>query len=775
MTGRTTTSHLSHWGAFDAVTESGRLVAIQPFEQDPDPSPLLRNIASSARHATRVTGPMVRAGWLENGPGPSRDRGSDPFVPVSWDRLTERLATELRRVYDEFGAPAVYGGSYGWASAGRFHHAQSQVHRFLNTLGGYTASVDSYSHAAGDVILRRTIGSAEMLKFNSTSWASIAEHCQLFVTFGGIPLKNTAVSNGGVFRHRTRTFLDQAIANEAEIVVFSPLRDDVPEQVGATWHPIRPGTDVAVMLALGFVLIEEGLIDRAFLGRYCIGFERLEAYIRGQTDGLPKTPEWSAALSDIPASQIRTLARKMASRRTLINTTWSLQRSEFGEQPPWMALALAAMLGQLGLPGGGYGFGYGSVQRMGEGRIEEGIGLPGLAQGANRAGTFIPVARISDMLLHPGDIYDYDGGRYQYPDIKLVYWCGGNPFHHHQDLGKLRQALAQVDTVVVHDPFWTSMARHADIVIPSTISLERDDIGGSQNDTYLAAMQQAIPAYAQSRNDYDAFSDLSSALNVGGTFTEGRDAGEWLRHIYAVWQRRAERLGHRFPDFDQFWAEGYLELPFDESQVLFDDFRSDPDEHPLSTPSGKIELFSEEIAGFGYDDCIGHPAWFARSEVLGSERADRFPLLMIANNPRTRLHSQLDGGDYSQESKVRGREPLRMNPADAGARGISSGDIVRVFNDRGAFLAGAIVTDDVRPGVVQISTGAWYDPLDPADPSSLCVHGNPNTVTRDRGTSKLAQGSTGQQALVEIARWTDPAPPVKILEPPATLNPANPA
>ena len=268
-----------------------------------------------------------------------------------------------------------------------------------------------------------------MLRFASTSWASIADNCELFVTFGGVPMKNTAVSNGGVFRHRARSFLGQAVENGAEFVVFSPLRDDIPDNVPGTWHPVSPGADVAVMLGLAHVLIDEELLDRPFLARYCVGFEHLERYILGDEDGTAKTPEWAAELSQIPAEEIRTLARKMANKRTLINTTWSLQRTEYGEQPPWMALALSAMIGQIGLPGGGYGFGYGSVQRMGEGRLAEGLGLPGLGQGANRAETFIPVARISDMLLNPGASFDYDGGTYSYPDIKLVYWCGGNPFH----------------------------------------------------------------------------------------------------------------------------------------------------------------------------------------------------------------------------------------------------------------------------------------------------------------------------------------------------------
>jgi biotin/methionine sulfoxide reductase len=326
--------------------------------------------------------------------------------------------------------------------------------------------------------------------------------------------------------------------------------------------------------------------------------------------------------------------------------------------------------------------------------------------------------------------------------------------------------LAKVDSIVVHDPFWTASARHADIVIPSTVTLERNDIGCSQNDSWLAAMQAAIPVHQQARNDYDSFTDLASALGAGEAFTEGRDEMGWLRHMYETWRADVAAHGHQFPDFDSFWAEGYVELPFDESNVLFAGFRADPAGARLTTPSGKIELFSETIDGFGYDSCLGHPAWFPRCEWLGSERAEAYPLLMIANNPKTRLHSQLDIGEYSQASKIQGREPIRIRPDDAVKRGINDGDIVRVYNDRGGFLAGVIISDELRPSVVQISTGAWYDPLDPADPDSICVHGNPNALTLDIGTSSLAQGCSGQHSLVQIERWDGPLPKISVLGPP---------
>jgi biotin/methionine sulfoxide reductase len=109
---------------------------------------------------------------------------------------------------------------------------------------------------------------------------------------------------------------------------------------------------------------------------------------------------------------------------------------------------------------------------------------------------------------------------------------------------------------------------------------------------------------------------------------------------------------------------------------------------------------------------------------------------------------------------------MRMHPTDADERGIQAGNVVRVFNDRGACLVGVEISDQVRPRVVQLSTGAWFDPLDPEDDAVLCVHGNPNVLTRDVGTSKLAQGCTGQLALVQVEKWAGDLPPIRAYDPP---------
>lgn len=750
---------LAHWGAFTAEISDGDIAAVTPQTGDADPSPLLHNLPGSLRHRSRVTGPAVRAGWLRGGPGPSERRGDDEFVAVSWDELTELLAGELRRVIDTHGNEAIYGGSYGWASAGRFHHAQSQVHRFLKLIGGYTSSRHSYSLGATGVIMPRVVGTHDDLFKRSTQWEVIVEHTDLLVAFGGIALKNTGINHGGTTAHPARAALHRFRERGGHIVSFSPLRDDVDGD--HEWHAPVPGTDVAIMLALAHVLATEGLADRDFLDTYCMGYERFERYLLGTDDGVPKSPAWASAISGLAAEDLAALARRMAAGRTLVTISWSLQRIRHGEQAPWMGLTLAAMLGQIGLPGGGFGHGYGSMNEPGLAPLR--FRLPVLPQGHNPVSTFIPVAAVSDMLLHPGREYDYNGLRLTFPDIRLVYWAGGNPFHHHQNIPRLRRALARPDTIVVHDPYWTAMAKHADIVVPSTTAYEREDYSGSRNDPMLTAMPALTEPYAQSRDDYTTFAELAQRFGVADQFTEGRTAREWLVHLYDKW---AAGVDFAAPSFDQFWADGQLRLPTEPGLTLLADFRADPYTNRLNTPSGRIEIFSADIDAFGYADCLGHPAWFEPTEWLGGERAQTYPLHLIANQPASRLHSQLDGGATSQKSKVQGREPIRIHPDDAADRGLADGDVVRVFNDRGACLAGVVIDDRLRPRVVQLPTGAWFDPLDPADPDSLCVHGNPNVLTDDIGTSALARGCTGAHVLVQLEPYTGDLPPVRAHEPP---------
>ena len=756
--------HSSHWGAFSVLVKD-RDIEIVPHPRDADPSVLLGNLPAAVSHRARVTRPMIRRGWLERGPGPDDRRGSDEFVPLSWTDVLDHAGAELRRVYAAHGPRAVFGGSYGWASAGRFHDAPRQLHRFLSVAGGYIRSVNSYSSGAAAVILPHIIGPQAAVAGNNVSWAELVAESSLVLAFGGMALKNNDVGGGGTSQHIARDSLATARRRGAEFHLIGPLRDDLPDDVEAVWHPIRPGTDVALMLGIAHTLVTEGLHDRAFLDRYCVGWGTFEVYLLGRSDGQAKDAAWAAAICGIPAEDIVGLARRCAGRRTLITCSQSLQRAEHGEQPVWMGVVLAALLGQIGLPGGGFAYALGSTSNTGKPPLA--VPLPTLPIGRNGIADFIPVARIADMLLQPGETFDYDGERLTYPDIRLVYWAGGNPFHHHQDLGRLRRAFARPDTVIVHESAWTATARHADIVLPATITLEREDIGATAGDPLMIAMHRAVAPYREARDDYAIFSGLAERLGIGEAFTEGRSARQWLEHIYEPTRGALAERGVNAPSFDEFWESAELALPVEPwDGGIVRAFRRDPAAMPLPTPSGKIEITSATIAGFGYADCPGHPTWLPSVEGAGSATASRFPLHLIANQPATRLHSQLDFGATSLASKIKGREPVRIHPQDAAARGIGEGDIVCLYNERGACLAGAVLSDALRRGVVQLATGAWYDPLEPAAAAPFCVHGNPNALTRDAGTSRLAQGCTGQLTLVEIERFDGPLPPIKAFDPP---------
>src|SRR5271169_4629913 len=295
--------HSSHWGAFSVlVRDQG--VEIAPHARDADPSILLGNIPAAVSHPARIARPMVRRGWLEHGPGPDHRRGRDELVPLSWPEVLDLVAAELRRVYAAHGPRGVFGGSYGWASAGRFHDAQHQIHRFLNLAGGYVRSVGSYSSGAATVILPYVIGPQGAVAGNNVSWAELLAESALVLAFGGMALKNNDVGGGGTSQHIARGHLHAAHERGVEFHLIGPLRDDLPVEIEAYWHSIRPGTDVALILGMAHTLVTEGRHDRAFLDRFCIGWEPFEGYLLGRGDGQPKDAAWAASICGLPEGDI---------------------------------------------------------------------------------------------------------------------------------------------------------------------------------------------------------------------------------------------------------------------------------------------------------------------------------------------------------------------------------------------------------------------------------------------------------------------------------------
>ncbi|MEM7545407.1 MAG: molybdopterin-dependent oxidoreductase [Pseudomonadota bacterium] len=756
----------SHWGAGVATVEAGQITAIRPHPDDRDPSRINENIPLGVHGRARVLRPAVRRSYLDHGPlSTPGQRGEEDFVEVSWDRALDLVAAEITRIKDAYGNEAIYAGSYGWASAGRFHHAQSQLKRFLNAAGGFVRSEGNYSYNAALVLCPHIFGDFRLYLKDATRWSTIAEAGELAVMFGGVPLRNAQVSGGGVARHKLRDDMLAARKAGVEFVNFSPLRTDAADALGAEWLAPRPGSDTAIMMGLAHTLLAEGLHDEAFLARYTVGFDQVAAYLRGDVDGIAKDADWAADLSGIPADRLRALARQMAARRTMVCMAVGLQRADHGEQPIWMTVTLAAMLGQIGLPGGGFAIGYGADATIGT--ANRPFPAASFPQGHNPVGAYLPVAMITDMLLNPGAEYDYNGRRMRFPDARMVWWSGGNPFHHHQDLNRLRRAFQRPETIIVNEISWTATARHADIVLPVAAPQERADFAAGTHDNALIPMPRIVPPPGEARIEYDIFRDLEARLDIGTAFSRGLSADEWQAEMWEETRERAAKRQVTLPGWEEFLAGDVVTLTDpNPTSVTMAEFRADPDANPLKTPSGKLELMSETIAGFAYPDCPGHPTWIAPREWLGAA-TEAHPLHLISGQPETRLHSQLDIGAFSQSRKVAGREPVLVNPEDAAARGIADGDVVVLYNDRGRCLAGAVVTADVRQGVVFLWTGAWYDP-DFEAPQDQDRHGNPNVLTHDLRTSRLAQGPAAQSALVQLSRFDGDAPPVRAYDPPVS-------
>lgn len=769
----------THWGAGIAEVEGGVLKSVGSHPDDPEPSQIHNNIASSLYGKARVLRPAVRKSYLENGPITSdsdtaepinnsskyrNKRGEEPFVEVSWDKALELITDELNRVRNNFGNEAIYGGSYGWASAGRFHHAQSQLKRFLNTCGGFVRSEGNYSYNAALVLMPHIVGNFREHVKQATRWSTVEKEGELVVMFGGIPLRNAQVAGGGIAKHRLKDQLIACANKGVEFINISPLRTDAADELNAEWIAPRPNSDTAIMMGLAHTLLAEGLHDEAFLKRYCVGFDKVASYLLGQQDGVIKDAAWAEQQSGVSSQRIKTLARQMAVKRTLICMAVGLQRAEYGEQPLWMTVTLASMLGQIGLPGGGYGIGYGADASIGT--VDRPMKWSSFPMGKNPVSNYIPVANVTEMLLKPGQTYDYNGEVRTYPDIKMVWWVGGNPFHHHQDLNLLSQAFQQPQTIIVNEINWTATARHADIVLPVASMMERNDIGAGTQDRAIIPMPKAIEPLGEAREEFAIYAELEKRLCQGEAFSEGRSSNQWLAYLWDELSETAKRHGHDLPDLEGFLEGDIISFPDPDPEAVFlSGFIKDPDNNPLQTPSGKIELYSKTIDGFNYADCPGQATWLPPREWLGAAAATADSFHLISGQPKTRLHSQFDNGEYSKSHKRQGREPVLINPADAQRLGIEDGEVVCLHNDRGQCLAAATVTDDVMPQVVFLWTGAWYDP-DFEHPEHRDKHGNPNVLTHDFRTSSLAQGPASHSTLVSISKVRGDLPEVTAFQPP---------
>lgn len=766
----------SHWGAFRAQIYGGKVQAIQPLETDKHPTEMLNGIKGIIYSPSRVRYPMVRLDWLKKHKYSAETRGNNRFIRVTWDEAIDLFYRELERVQKQYGPWALHAGQTGWNQTGAFHNCTAMMQRAVGMHGNYITKVGDYSTGAGQTIMPYVLGSTEVYA-QGTSWTEILEHSDNIILWANDPVKNLQVG-WNCETHQSFGYLDQLkekiAKGEVNVVSVDPVKNKTQRFLQNDHLYINPQTDVAFMLAVAHVLYTEELYDKKFINTYCLGFDDFIQYVLGNTkDKIERTPEWAAKICGVTPESIRDFARMLVKGRTQLLFGWCIQRQEHGEQPYWMGAVLAAMIGQIGLPGGGISYGH---HYSGIGVPSTGFAGPGgfprnLDQGAkpkwdntnfNGYSRTIPVARWIDAILEPGKKINHNGNTVTLPGFKMMVISGNNPWHHHQDRNKMKRAFQKLETVVTIDFNWTATCRFSDIVLPACTQWERNDIDsyGSYSGKGLIAMHRLVDPMFQSRTDFEIMTELTRRFGRHEEFTRGMDEMEWVRSLYNDC-KKANEGKFEMPEFDEFWEQSVLEFGEGKPWVRHADFRKDPEINALGTPSGFIEITSRKIGRYGYEHCQEHPMWFEKTERShGGPGSDKYPFWLQSCHPDKRLHSQMcESEAFRATYAVQGREPVYINPMDAKAKGIKAGDLVRVFNGRGQLLAGAVLSDSYPRGVIRIEEGAWYGPLSEKD-GAICTYGDPNTLTLDLGTSELAQATSANTCIVDFEKFTGKVPPV---------------
>ncbi|EPQ8264825.1 trimethylamine-N-oxide reductase TorA [Vibrio alginolyticus] len=766
----------SHWGAFRAHIYAGKVQEIKPLELDKNPTEMLNGIKGIIYSPSRVRYPMVRLDWLKKHKYSADTRGNNRFIRVTWDEALDLFYRELERIQKDYGPWALHAGQTGWNQTGSFNNCTAHMQRAVGMHGNFITKVGDYSTGAGQTIMPYVLGSTEVYA-QGTSWSEILENSDNIVLWANDPVKNLQVG-WNCETHESFKYLAQlkekVAKGEINVLSVDPVKNKTQRYLENDHLYINPLTDVAFMLAVAHVLYNENLYDKKFIDTYCLGFEEFIQYVQGKTkDKVEKTPEWAAAICGVKADKIREFARMLVSGRTQILMGWCIQRQEHGEQPYWAAAVVAAMVGQIGLPGGGisYGHHYSSIGVPSTGFAGPG-GFPrNLDQGMkpkwdnndfNGYSRTIPVARWIDCLLEPGKEINYNGGKVKLPDFKMMVISGCNPWHHHQDRNRMKKAFRKLQTVVTIEFAWTATCRFSDIVLPACTQWERNDIDvyGSYSNKGLIAMHRLVDPLFQSKPDFQIMSELTQRFGRREEYTRGMSEMEWIESLYNDC-KKANEGKFEMPEFNEFWEKSVLDFGEGKPWVRHADFRKDPELNPLGTPSGFIEITSRKIGRYGYEHCQEHPMWFEKSERShGGPGSDKYPFWLQSCHPDKRLHSQMcESEEFRATYAVQGREPVYINPADAKAKGIKDGDLVRVFNGRGQLLAGAVLTDSYPRGVVRIEEGAWYGPLNEKE-GAICTYGDPNTLTQDIGSSELAQATSANTCIVDFEKFTGKVPPV---------------
>jgi anaerobic dimethyl sulfoxide reductase subunit A len=637
----------------------------------------------------RLTRPLLRTG----------PRGSGQFREAPWSHALDLVAARLAEVKARYGNEAVLHLGGSGSCRGALHNTGRLAKRFLSLFGGYTETYWNYSTAAAHFATPFVLGTQQ-----TGIDAGTLRFSNLIILWGA----NIADTRLGC---ETEARIREARARGVDVIVIDPRRSASVRKLGTRWIPIRPGTDTALMMAVLHVLIDENLVDTAFVEEYSVGFDELERHIMGLAGEEARTPRWAEAICGTPAELIFQFARQYGrTRPAALIPGPSIQRTIGGEEAIRMAVALQVATGNLGILGGSSGaltWGRLPYPRMGA------LHVP-----ANPSRVGVPVVRWPDAIL------EGKGGGYP-SDIKAVYNVGGNYLMQGSDVNKNVRAFKGVEFAVCHDYFMTPTAQYCDVVLPATTFLEREDIVFPGGGNYLLFSNQAVPPLPEARNDYDIFCELADRLGFPSGFSGGKSDKEWLDGFVAE---------SEVTDYEAFKRTG-IYMGDDQLRVGLSDFVADPQAHPLNTPSGRVQISSSAYAETGHSP-------IPECRVLQAD--DAYPLRLITPHPKFRIHSQYDNIPWF---KKRERQVLWMHPRDAAERGVEDGQEVCVSSPQGRVRIAAWVTEDIMPGVVCLLEGVWPS----FDPGGTDTAGSANVLTSTEPTLP-SHGSRTHSVLVEVTR-----------------------
>ena len=637
-------------------------------------------------HAQRLTSPLVRSG----------PRGSGRFREVSWSEALGAVSDGLRRVRDIWGPEAVLRLGGSGSCRGALHNTALLTRRFLSLFGGYTDTTGSYSSGAESFVTPYMFGPGSVSR--SGIDAATLRHSRLILLWGA----NVADTRFGC---ELASRLREQRRRGVPIIAVDPRRSRTVRTLSDRWVPVNPGTDTALMAAVLYVLLQEDLVDRSFVRRISAGFDVLERYVLGLDDGQPKTPSWAEEICSTPRKTIAELARKYArSKPTTLIPGLSIQRTVAGEEAIRMAVALQTATGNIGVPGGSSGANI--WNRLPEPRCGR-LPVPPAPIPAE-----VPVNSWPDAIL--------EGAAGGYPgQIKAIYNVGGNYLAMGSDLRKSIRAFQRVELSVCHDYFLTPTASYCDVVLPVTTYLERSDVVFPETN-HLLYSHRVIDPVGQARNDYDIFCALADRLGFGGEYSQGRSADQWLEHFLE---------SSEIEDVEDFRRSG-IYIGDEQERCGLSDFVSDPESHPLDTPSGKIEIASQRYAELGFPDI---PTW------RGFQPSPEYPLYLITPHARYRINSQYANDPWFVR---REEQALWMNPEDAEVRRIEEGGRVEVESPEGKMRIPVRITEDTMPGVVCLTAGMWprigRDGVDTAGAANILTSTVPTKPSLSSRTHSVA-------------------------------------